>query len=92
MFMVKLAHELGHRLDVRVQVSRFGTVAGLVAAGVGIGIIPRSIFLDAGKGFQAVKLDEPWAARRLSVCVRCDIGAATPTDLLRRHLAKRRGT
>lgn len=81
MFMVKLAHELGHRLDVRVQVSRFGTVAGLVAAGVGIGIIPRSIFLDAGKGFQAVKLDEPWAARRLSVCVRCDIGAATPPPI-----------
>ncbi|MDO8776862.1 MAG: LysR substrate-binding domain-containing protein [Polaromonas sp.] len=89
-FMVKLAHDLGHRLDVRVQVSGFGTVAGLVAAGVGIGIIPRSIFLDAGKDCQAIRLDEPWAARRLSVCVRRDIGAGTPTDLLRRHLSRQR--
>lgn len=87
-FMARQAIELGHRLDVRVQVSNFATIAALVSAGVGVGIIPRSIFESADKKCIAVRLHENWADRRLSICVRRSPNGSKPADLLRAHLVK----
>jgi len=87
-FMTRTALELGRRLDVRVQVAGFSTVEGLVAAGVGIGIIPRSVHVESQKNCVAVPIDEPWAQRGLSVCTQRGVAASTPIGLLRCHLAR----
>ena len=41
-FMMNHAAQLGGRLDVRIQVRSFNAVCRMVAAGVGIGMVPRS--------------------------------------------------
>jgi DNA-binding transcriptional LysR family regulator len=40
--MMNHAAQLGGRLDVRIQVRSFNAVCRMVAAGVGIGMVPRS--------------------------------------------------
>lgn len=68
-FTMNAAAALGHHLDVRIQVRSFGAVGRMVAAGVGVGMVPRSA-ISAADGLAVVELDEPWAQRDLQVCVR----------------------
>jgi DNA-binding transcriptional LysR family regulator len=42
-FLMERSSELGLTLDVRVQVWGFAAVCGLVAAGVGVAVVPRSV-------------------------------------------------
>jgi DNA-binding transcriptional LysR family regulator len=70
-FLMNQAAALGGRLDLRVQVSGYRSVARLVASGAGIGIVPRSA-IEASDLEQVccVELTDGWARRELSVCVR----------------------
>ncbi len=87
-FIVERAAELGQRLDIRVQLAGFQAVAQLVAAGVGVGIVPRSVACSVQTKARMLRLDEPWALRRLRLCMRRDGPAATPMALaLVEHLA-----
>lgn len=70
-FLNKLAHELGHRLTVRVQVSSYDSICQMVATGAGISIIPYAAF----KRLQHIhpslayrKIDENWAERSFKIC------------------------
>ncbi len=70
-FLMNHAAALGGRLDVRVQVSGYRAVARLVASGAGIGIVPRSAIEQSDRQQIAIlTLDEDWAMRHLSVCMR----------------------
>jgi len=72
-YLINFAHALGRQLDVRIQVSAYPAALRLIAAGVGIGIVPMSALakepVAAGK-IAIVELDEPWAFRRHHLCVR----------------------
>ena len=74
-FMSGKAATLGRTLDVRVQVASFSTVISLVRAGAGIAIVPLSVMGDKmDGGLKVLELNEPWAKRRLDLCVRKDEG------------------
>lgn len=68
-FTTNAAAALGRHLDVRIQVRSFGAVSRMVAAGVGIGLVPRSA-IAPGDALAVIELDETWAQRDLQVCVR----------------------
>lgn len=68
-FLVNHAAALGARLDVRVQVSGYRTIARLVATGAGLGVVPISALEPQDyQLLHVVELEEPWALRHLHVC------------------------
>jgi len=85
----KAAGELGVPLRLRIQVSGYDAMSLMVAAGMGIGVLPRqSARLYLGSlGMVAVALDEPWVRRQLVICVR-SLGALSPAGrMLVKHLS-----
>lgn len=85
----KAAGELGLPLRLRIQVSGYDAMALMVAAGLGIGVLPRQsarLYLSS-LGISAVALDEPWVRRQLVVCVR-SLAALSPAGrMLVKHLS-----
>nr|WP_246325929.1 LysR family transcriptional regulator [Actinomycetospora corticicola] len=49
---------------LRGRAARLGTVVDLVAAGVGLAVVPRHV-VDPGRGLEVSELAEPWAHRTL---------------------------
>jgi len=62
----------GRPLRLRVQVQSFHAVCSMVAAGLGVGILPElfGITYQQGFGLRTLTLDEPWAQRNMFVCTR----------------------
>jgi DNA-binding transcriptional LysR family regulator len=85
-FLMERSSELGLTLDVRVQVWGFAAVCGLVAAGVGVAVVPRSVTVGDTATLDVVTLAEPWARRQLRLCVRADRVASPIADALVCHL------
>jgi DNA-binding transcriptional LysR family regulator len=68
----RAAGEAGLPLRLRIQVSGYDAMALMVAAGMGIGVLPRQsarLYLSS-LNIRTVTLDEPWVWRQLVVCVR----------------------
>jgi len=70
--LAKAAAESNLPLTFRIQVTSFDAVCAMVAAGLGIGIVPRAVTTayTASLNLRAVKLSDPWARRQLFLCVR----------------------
>jgi DNA-binding transcriptional LysR family regulator len=83
-FMMNHAARLGGRLDVRIQVRSFNAVCRMVAAGVGIGMIPRSA---ATEGVTTVEITDDWAPRDLQLCFRAKETLSPAALALVGHLA-----
>lgn len=85
--LIKAANDLGRSLKIRMEVSSYDALCGMVQAGVGIGILPEgsmSIYkIDRAK---TVRLDEAWTSRELSVCVRSREGLSVAAGLFLDHL------
>ncbi|WP_340314929.1 LysR family transcriptional regulator [Rhizorhabdus argentea] len=66
------AAALGRPLNEAARVSTFEGVREMVAAGMGISILPAAAVARVGSaaGIVVSRLDEPWAARQLVICVR----------------------
>lgn len=86
--LTRAASDAGRTFEPRIQVTSFDAVCSMVAAGLGIGIVPRSatsaytISLD----LTAVPLADAWAQRELFLCAR-SLDSLTPAArLLRDHL------
>lgn len=71
-FLLQAAEELGRGLRFRVEVSNFEAVCRMIAAGVGLGVIPHTAALRYVQGLpiRIVELNNAWAVRRLHICVR----------------------
>ena len=85
----KAAAELGRSLRLRIQVSSYDALCLMVAAGLGLGVMPRKsaeLFLGSLK-IRCVTLDEPWARRQLALCVRDLAALSPPARLLLQHLS-----
>jgi molybdate transport repressor ModE-like protein len=77
--LARQAAALGHPPATRVRVGGFEAVCRYVAQGVGVAVMPELAALRC-KGQQAiaaVPLSDPWASRRLMVCVR-QLGSLSP--------------
>lgn len=72
----------------RMQVSNMDTACRIVAAGLGLAILPREAAAPhAGAGRLAlVPLDEPWAERRFVLVTRAETLVSAGTRLLVEHL------
>jgi DNA-binding transcriptional LysR family regulator len=72
------AARLGRQINYRVQVGSSESLAMLVAAGVGIAILPEASATSLRRPNLAIlPLSEPWASRQLQLCAR-DFSALTP--------------
>src|SRR5690554_442578 len=71
-FLLQAADDLGRMLRFRVEVSNFEAACRMIAAHVGIGVIPESA---AGRyvkdlPLKIIQLADAWALRRLHICVK----------------------
>lgn len=88
--MLAEASRAGQPLRLRVQVKSFDVVARLVQAGLGIGVLPEAAaHAFAGPlGLRLIGLTDPWATRRMYVCVRQYATLPAPARQLVDHLQK----
>jgi DNA-binding transcriptional LysR family regulator len=78
-FLAAKAVPLGQALRLRVQLRSFDAVCRLVAAGVGIGVVPLTTATRAALSLPlaVIDLEDDWAIRELTLCVR-DLDALAP--------------
>lgn len=84
------AARLGRALRLRVRANSLDAVCAMVAAGVGVGIVPEATARRQRRALPLamVRIAEPWAARQLTLCVRNSRRLSRPArrlfDALRR--------
>jgi DNA-binding transcriptional LysR family regulator len=66
------AARLGRTLYIRARVTSFDDVCRMVEAGAGIGIVPEASAARCRRSMRidVVRLGDPWASRRLAICVK----------------------
>ncbi len=86
--LTRAAAELERPLRLRIQVTGYDALCLMVSAGLGVGVMPRgSAQLYRGAlGVRIVTLNETWAERRLSLCVRAGESPSSVARLLVDHL------
>jgi DNA-binding transcriptional LysR family regulator len=86
--LAKAAAECGKRLDLRIRVASFDAACAMVAAGLGVAILPRLAIAPYVQALDlaAIKLSDVWAIRQLFVCVRADQTLHPAAQLLLKHL------
>lgn len=89
-FMMNHAALLGGRLDVRIQVRSFAAVCRMVAAGGGIGMVPRSSVSTVDR-LKTVEITDAWAPRDLQLCIRERSALSPAGRALLDHLALKGG-
>jgi DNA-binding transcriptional LysR family regulator len=70
--LLREAANAGRNLKVRIQVTSFDAVCAMVAAGLGVGIVPRAAATPYTSSLELVSLPlaDAWARRKLHVCIR----------------------
>ncbi len=88
--LTRSAAQVDLPLKLRIQVTSYDALCLMVAAGLGVGVLPRqSAALYAGTlAITALRLDEPWAQRQLVLCMRSFEGLPPVARALVEHLAK----
>jgi DNA-binding transcriptional LysR family regulator len=72
--LARAAADAGRPLNFRIRVTSFDAVCAMVAAGLGIGVIPKAAATAyaAQLRLNIVPLAESWARRQLLICTRTD--------------------
>ncbi|PKU23873.1 LysR family transcriptional regulator [Telmatospirillum siberiense] len=83
------AENLGAKLKVRVALRNFDGICRMAGEGVGIGIVPESAARRSKRSARIAiaRLQDDWATRRLSVCVRSEAELTSPTRSLFEYLS-----
>ncbi len=86
--LTRAAAEAGQPLRLRIQVTSYDALCLMVAAGLGVGVMPRgSAALYRGTlAIRTITLAEPWAQRQLVLCVRSMDALSSVARLLVEHL------
>ncbi|MCU1728577.1 LysR family transcriptional regulator [Pseudomonas sp. 7P_10.2_Bac1] len=85
--LIKAANDLGRSLKIRMEVSSYDALCGMVQAGVGIGILPEgSLSIYNIERATVISLDESWTSREISVCVRSREALSVAAGLFLDHL------
>jgi DNA-binding transcriptional LysR family regulator len=74
-----------------VRLGSFDAVCRMVGAGVGVAVIPQTAAQRCRRNtaIRVSRLADPWALRRLHVCVRSPTGLLLPARVLLKHLQRR---
>jgi DNA-binding transcriptional LysR family regulator len=86
----KHAARLGVRLQVRARLRDFDAICRMVAAGVGVAVVPEAAAKRCAKSMPITPLAirDDWANRRLVICARSFKSLPKPAKLLVDHLRK----
>ncbi|WP_342649043.1 LysR family transcriptional regulator [Pseudomonas sp. REB1044] len=85
--LIKAANDLGRSLRLRMEVSSYDSLCLMVQANLGIGIMPKgSALIYQLDHAKIVELDESWASRELSICVRSRQSLSVAASLFLDHL------
>jgi DNA-binding transcriptional LysR family regulator len=89
-FLADKAGRIGRPLRLRVQLRSFDAVCRMVEAGVGLGIVPETTAQRAARtmAIAVVDLEDPWAARDLTLCIRALKDLPSSARQLVEHLRK----
>ena len=70
--LLRSAADVGRQLNLRIQVTSFDAVCAMVAAGLGISIVPRAVTTPYVQSLQlaSISLTDAWAKRQLMLCIR----------------------
>lgn len=84
------AARLGAKLKVRVELRNFDGICRMAGAGIGVGIVPETAARRFKRSTRVamMRLQDDWATRKLSVCVRAEAELTAPARSLLDHLAK----
>jgi DNA-binding transcriptional LysR family regulator len=72
-YILEQATLLNRKLTMRVLMSSYETMCGMIAAGVGVGVLPESCArrsIRAGMALQVVKLSDSWSIRSRHIIYR----------------------
>jgi len=82
------AARLGARLRFRARMNNFDAIGEMVAAGIGIAVMPEVAARRCARAMKigVVRIRDPWANRRLAICARSFKSLPRPAKLLVDHL------
>lgn len=82
------AARLGARLRFRARLNSFDAIGQMVAAGIGVAVIPEVAARRCARSMKisVVRIRDPWANRRLAICARSFKSLPRPARLLVEHL------
>jgi DNA-binding transcriptional LysR family regulator len=91
--LTRAALDAGVRLNWRIHVTSFDAVCAMVAAGLGISVIPRAATTPYIRSLSlaAIPLTDAWAARQLFLCALANKPLHGAAQLLFEHLLKGMG-
>jgi DNA-binding transcriptional LysR family regulator len=86
----KHAARLGMRLRFRARLRDFDAICQLVAAGVGVAVVPEAAAKRCARAMPIamVGIRDAWANRKLAICARSFKSLPRPAELLVDHLRK----
>ena len=86
--LIHAASGLQRSLRFPVRVKSYDALCLMVEAGLGLGILPRTLANSYGRGLRikVLTLNEPWANRALAICVRSYASLPIPAQLFVDHL------
>lgn len=84
------AADAGRELNLPIRVSSFDAVCAMVAAGLGVGVVPQAATTPyiASLGLVGLDLAEDWALRQLSLCRRAEAPLSPAAQRLFEHLCR----
>jgi DNA-binding transcriptional LysR family regulator len=88
--IAKHAASLGARLRFRARLRDFDAICQMVAAGVGIAVVPEAAAKRCARSMPIlmIKIRDPWANRRLAICARSFKTLPRPAKHLAEFLRK----
>jgi DNA-binding transcriptional LysR family regulator len=88
--IAKHAARLGLRLKFRARLRDFDAICQMVAADVGIAVVPETAAKRCARSMpiMMIRIRDPWANRKLTICARSFKTLPRPAKLLVEHLRK----
>src|SRR6266568_604576 len=88
--IAKHAARLGVRLKFRARLRDFDAICQMVAADVGIAVVPETAAKRCARSMpiMMIRIRDPWANRKLAICARSFKTLPRPAKLLVDHLRK----
>jgi DNA-binding transcriptional LysR family regulator len=88
--LTRAASDLGLSLKMSIRTSGFAAISAMVDAGLGVAVVPESVTPIYARSYEitALRLEEPWAERRLMMCSRAPATLTPAAAAFLNHLGR----